>query len=119
MVYSIPRKVITTLSTLLRKVIITALSTLLRKVIITTLSTLLCKVITTLSTLLRKVIITPLSSDTEEEVDEYETIIERSGCAKEHYTLEDCYHDNNRKWAKCKDEMNSFRQCMAIQATKR
>ena len=55
----------------------------------------------------------------EDEVDEYELRIERSGCAKEHYALQDCYHDNDRRWAKCKDEMNEFRKCMAAQAAKR
>ena len=55
----------------------------------------------------------------EDEVDEYDMIIEKSGCAKEHFALQDCYHDNDRKWAKCKDEMNQFRQCMSAQAAKR
>ena len=55
----------------------------------------------------------------EDEVDEYDMIIERSGCAKEHFQLQDCYHDNDRKWAKCKEEMDQFRNCMAAQAARR
>lgn len=52
----------------------------------------------------------------EEEVDEYDQIINNSGCAAEHYNMQDCYIDNDRKWAACKEEMNAFRQCMASQA---
>ena len=61
----------------------------------------------------------PYVPEEEEEVDEYDMIIEKSGCAKEHFALQDCYHDNDRKWAKCKVEMSDFRKCMSAQAAKR
>ena len=61
----------------------------------------------------------PYTPETEDEVDEFELTIERSGCAAESYAMQDCYHDNNRRWAACKEEMESFRQCMKEQAAKK
>ena len=61
----------------------------------------------------------PYTPETEEEEDEFDLIIERSGCAKENFALQDCYHDNDRRWVACKDEMESFKQCMKEQAAKK
>ena len=47
----------------------------------------------------------------DEEEDFFNTAIQRSGCAKEHYTLQDCY-SNKGDWRECKKEMAQFRTCM-------
>jgi len=40
---------------------------------------------------------------TEDEPDEWEQRIDRGGCAKEHYKLQDCYM-GTKDWRKCKEE---------------
>ena len=47
----------------------------------------------------------------EEEEDFFNVTIHRSGCAKEHYTLQDCYAEKG-DWRKCTSEMTGFRECM-------
>lgn len=49
---------------------------------------------------------------TEEEEDPFYTMLDRSGCAKFHYKLQDCFHDNGGDWRKCQLEMREFRECM-------
>lgn len=48
----------------------------------------------------------------EEEEDPFYTMLDRSGCAKHHYKLQDCFHDNGGDWRKCQLEMKEFRECM-------
>lgn len=57
-----------------------------------------------------------LSSDSqeEEEEDPFYTIIEKSGCAKYHYALQDCYAEK-KDWRLCKKEMAEFQQCTKAQ----
>ena len=50
----------------------------------------------------------------EEEEDFFNVTIHQSGCAKEHYSLQDCYSDRG-DWRKCTEEMTQFRACMARQ----
>lgn len=45
-----------------------------------------------------------VSTSPDDEPDEWEQRIERGGCAKEHYKLQDCYMDT-KDWRKCKDEV--------------
>jgi hypothetical protein len=45
-----------------------------------------------------------ISTSTEDEPDEWDQRIERGGCAKEHYKLQECYLDT-KDWRKCKDEV--------------
>ena len=40
----------------------------------------------------------------DDEPDEWDQRIEKGGCAKEHYKLQDCYMDT-KDWRKCKDEV--------------
>jgi hypothetical protein len=40
----------------------------------------------------------------EDEPDEWEQRIDRGGCAKEHYKLQDCYMET-KDWRKCKEEV--------------
>lgn len=55
-----------------------------------------------------------LKDQTEEERDVYETVINKSGCAKFHFALQDCYFDHN-DWRKCKKEMEAFKMCVNTQ----
>ena len=48
----------------------------------------------------------------EEEEDPFYTLLDRSGCAKFHYKLQDCFHDNGGDWRKCQSEMKMFQECM-------
>ena len=48
----------------------------------------------------------------EEEKDAYELMLERSGCIKEHYALQDCFFDKGRDWRVCQEQMREFRECM-------
>ena len=50
----------------------------------------------------------------EEEEDPFYTIIEKSGCAKYHYALQDCYTEK-KDWRECKKEMEAFQQCNEAQ----
>ena len=55
----------------------------------------------------------PVEEDEEEE-DPYYTILEKSGCAKYHYALQDCYSEK-RDWRECKKEMDEFKKCNMAQ----
>ncbi|KAI7820272.1 hypothetical protein BC939DRAFT_375451, partial [Gamsiella multidivaricata] len=46
----------------------------------------------------------------EEEEDEYEKRIERTGCAAENEALQMCYAEKH-DWRACKDAMQAFREC--------
>ena len=48
---------------------------------------------------------------TPEEEDPYESAIERSGCARHHHALQDCYLEHG-DWRKCQREMQEFRECV-------
>jgi len=47
-----------------------------------------------------------VGNSNDDEPDEWESRIERGGCAKEHYKLQDCYLDT-KDWRKCKDQVIS------------
>ena len=47
----------------------------------------------------------------EEEEDFFNVTIQRSGCAKEHYALQDCFAASG-DWRKCHREMGQFKLCM-------
>lgn len=51
-----------------------------------------------------------LENLTEEEKDEYDIMLDKSGCAKFHYALQDCYFEHN-DWRKCQKEMADFKKC--------
>ena len=51
-----------------------------------------------------------LGQQSEEEKDAYEVALEKSGCAKFHFALQDCYFEHN-DWRKCKKEMEEFKKC--------
>jgi len=50
-----------------------------------------------------------------DEEDAYETRIRNSGCADQHYALQDCYLET-KDWRKCSQYMSAFRVCMKDQA---
>lgn len=56
----------------------------------------------------------PTPTEEEEEEDPFYTIIEKSGCSKYHYALQDCYAET-RDWRKCKKEMQDFQACTEAQ----
>jgi cytochrome c oxidase assembly factor 4 len=49
----------------------------------------------------------------EEDKDEWELRIERTGCAKENERLQVCYLKNH-DWRKCVEEMTKFKKCFAV-----
>ena len=63
--------------------------------------------------------ITPgeLAGDQEEE-DPFYTMLERSGCAKQHYTLQDCMIDK-KDWRQCQEEVKEFKACMEKSAAEK
>jgi cytochrome c oxidase assembly factor 4 len=46
----------------------------------------------------------------DDEHDEWEQRIDRGGCSKEHYKLQDCYMET-KDWRKCKDEVYTASFC--------
>ena len=46
----------------------------------------------------------------DDEPDEWEQRIDRGGCSKEHYKLQDCYMET-KDWRKCKDEVHTANFC--------
>lgn len=50
----------------------------------------------------------------EEDKDAYETALEKSGCARFHYALQDCYFEH-KDWRKCQQEMADFKRCTSEQ----
>lgn len=53
-----------------------------------------------------------VNSDREEEEEDFFNVtIMRSGCAVEHYALQDCFADKG-DWRKCGSEMKQFKMCM-------
>lgn len=55
-----------------------------------------------------------ITVEEEEEEDPFYTIIEKSGCSKYHYALQDCYTEK-KDWRECKKEMEEFKQCNMAQ----
>lgn len=45
-----------------------------------------------------------ISNSSDNEPDEWDIRIEKGGCAREHYKLQDCYIEN-KDWRKCKEEV--------------
>ncbi|XP_077869185.1 uncharacterized protein LOC102809848 [Saccoglossus kowalevskii] len=56
-------------------------------------------------------------ADDDEEEDPVETLLDKTGCAKYHYAVQDCMFEN-KDWRKCQAEVNEFRQCIMKQQTK-
>lgn len=40
-------------------------------------------------------------------------MIDKSGCSKEYYLLEECLGEHDRRWAKCQTEVNNLKACNA------
>ena len=59
-----------------------------------------------------------IEKDVDEEEDLYETLLEKSGCAKLHYALQDCYFEHN-DWRKCQKEMQEFKKCVEQKAAQK
>mmetsp|Transcript_7483 Transcript_7483/g.19241 ORF Transcript_7483/g.19241 Transcript_7483/m.19241 type:complete len:84 (-) Transcript_7483:2486-2737(-) len=53
----------------------------------------------------------PLRAE-DDEVDPWEARIEASGCAPQHYALQDCYAETG-DWRKCQSLMKAFQLCMS------
>ena len=51
----------------------------------------------------------------EDEEDFFNVAIQRSGCASEHYALQDCFSERG-DWRKCGEEMTQFKTCMNKQS---
>ena len=51
------------------------------------------------------------TNEQEEEDDFFNVAIQRSGCAAEHYALQDCFADKG-DWRQCRTEMTRFKTCM-------
>ena len=51
-----------------------------------------------------------LENLTEDDKDLYEELIDKSGCAKFHYALQDCYFEH-KDWRQCRKEMEDFKKC--------
>jgi cytochrome c oxidase assembly factor 4 len=49
-------------------------------------------------------------SDFGEDMD-IDDMIEKMGCAKEYYRLEDCLGEHDRDWTKCQGVVKELRQC--------
>ncbi|KAL2266021.1 hypothetical protein VTJ83DRAFT_5373 [Remersonia thermophila] len=49
-----------------------------------------------------------------DEPDEWDKRINRTGCAEENARLTDCYYEK-KDWRACKDEMQKFRDCWKTQ----
>jgi len=49
----------------------------------------------------------------EDEPDEWDQRIERSGCASEHYKLQDCFHEHH-DWRKCSSEVHCPTECSGL-----
>ena len=50
----------------------------------------------------------------EEEEDMFDKMVTKSGCAEEHFALQDC-HFEHKDWRKCTEEMQKFKVCMKKQ----
>lgn len=48
-----------------------------------------------------------------EDADDIEKMIERSGCAREYYALEECLAEYNRDWTKCQTAVLTLKKCNA------
>ncbi|KAG5357522.1 Cytochrome oxidase assembly factor 4 [Yarrowia sp. C11] len=48
----------------------------------------------------------------DDEPDEWDVRINKTGCADENMALTDCYQDT-KDWRKCTDEMKAFKDCWA------
>ena len=48
---------------------------------------------------------------TEEEIDQFEVVVDRSGCREQHESLQICFVDS-KDWRKCENEMKLFKECM-------
>ncbi|KAK6183295.1 hypothetical protein SNE40_010801 [Patella caerulea] len=49
--------------------------------------------------------------DENEEEDPVETLINKTGCAKLHYAVQDCMAEH-QDWRKCQKEVTEFRTCV-------
>ncbi|KRX96135.1 Neuropathy target esterase [Trichinella pseudospiralis] len=49
-----------------------------------------------------------------DDVDLFDKLLEKSGCAKQHYVLQECYAEH-KDWRKCKKEIDEFRKCMKVE----
>lgn len=47
----------------------------------------------------------------ESDYDDIEGMIERTGCAKEYYVLEECLAEHDRDWRKCQKVISDLKKC--------
>ena len=59
--------------------------------------------------------IVPHQRPSEEEEDQYELMMKRSGCYEHHVALQDCFFDKGKDWRLCQTEMKQFKDCMSKQ----
>ena len=58
------------------------------------------------------------SASVHKEVD-IDDMIDKSGCSKIYFELEECLGENDRKWSKCQTEVKNLRKCSdAVNALK-
>ncbi|ROW00885.1 hypothetical protein VPNG_08282 [Cytospora leucostoma] len=58
----------------------------------------------------QKVVSQVQTQEEDDEPDEWDKRIFSTGCADENMKMTDCYFET-KDWRKCKDEMETFRQC--------
>lgn len=56
-----------------------------------------------------------MASESTDEEDVYERLVEKSPCAQFHFKLQECYSEHG-DWRRCRGEMEAFRKCMAARA---
>ncbi|KAK6543242.1 hypothetical protein TWF694_000009 [Orbilia ellipsospora] len=54
--------------------------------------------------------------DTEDDSNEWEMRIDKTGCSKEHEKLQSCF-DNTRDWRVCQKELRDFKDCWSKRNT--
>lgn len=52
-----------------------------------------------------------LKDEEEEDQDPVEAMINRTGCLKLHYAVQECFGEK-RDWRECQKEVTEFRKCM-------
>jgi len=53
-----------------------------------------------------------LQKDEEDEEDPVEKMLEKVGCAQEHYAVQECMSET-RDWRQCQTQVKEFRNCIA------
>lgn len=56
---------------------------------------------------------THMGSQTRSDSCDISDMIDKSGCSREYYALEECMGESNRSWSKCQEEVKRLQQCSA------